>query len=205
VLLYRERTSPPLLHSTNLRLLRYSENLDVNGAGVTQIILEGQWSRSEYFRAIRLGQNWWPESLVAVCLAVVALTTRPHLVWAITGGVIIIGMIAVSFWAIPNKFWNKGVGTQEPRRTIINDDGLRTKSSSLEIFLEWKRFSRSRESREFYFLHLKGSMFSTPIRKASFLNGDDEAIFRTLLRAHTVASLTPNVLFDPDISDTPST
>jgi hypothetical protein len=177
----------------------------MDGAGVTEIILEGQWTRSECFRAIRLSQSWWPESVTAVGVAIVALIFRPHILWALGGGALVIAMTTISFWAIPGKFWNQGIGTQEPRRSTINDDGIRTKSSSLEIFLEWSRYSRSRETREFYFLRFKRNMFATPIRKASFQTTDDEAFFRSLLRAHTVAKLKTNALLDPAEAHSPST
>ena len=158
---------------------------------MTEIILEGQWTKAELFRAIRLAQSWLPELFTAACVVILAILLRPHALWATAGSALVLAMASVSFWVIPSKIWNNSVGSQEPRRVTITDDGILVKTQSLEVFMGWERFKRSRETTEFYFLVARGSKIGTPFRKSLFQTRDHEERFRSLVISRTDANLKP--------------
>lgn len=160
------------------------------------LVVVGQWTRSESFRANRSGQNWWPEVAVAAGSLALALLNHDHLAWALEAVVAVGIIVAMSFWILPARIWSQGIGIQESYHSTINDDGVRVTSESLELFVDWNRFHRSREIAEFSFLRPKRSLYSTPVRKSTFTSPQDQADFRSLLRAHTVTTLERNALLD---------
>jgi hypothetical protein len=161
---------------------------------VEDLIIEYQWTRSEYYRAIRKAARVTPFQAAYIIIAAV-LTIFFHVFLF----VVILCVVAWAFAAYvlrPRTLWNKTPGITDPRRVIFNDDGITTTSPSKTATVAWSQFSRSRETPDYYHIFSMRSPVASPFRKAVFVNSLDEARLRSLLRSHTKASLLPNGALD---------
>ena len=155
--------------------------------------IEHTWTRSEFVRARYRGVRltWFDVAYLAVTVVV--------------GLVLKILLFVLAIWAAatllaylfqPYVIWHNAIALREPRCTVINDDGFTVNSSSVTQRFPWSRFVRSKETANFYILYPKERTQASPFKKHTFANSQDEARFRSLLRAHTNASLKSNELLD---------
>jgi hypothetical protein len=158
------------------------------------VIIESLWGRKEFLhaqrRAVRISY------LDIVCFLVMLVCALILHVWFLWLGAVLVMFLVAYYVVIPITRWNVGVGIEEPRRTVVNDDGISIESASHSIKLVWSRFKKSTETSEFYFLITKKGNSTTIIRKRTFASDYDQARFRAFLIDHTNAQLRTNPQLD---------
>ena len=152
-----------------------------------EVILEGVWERDEFLYAMRKAVRI-DGSDVIVC-AIPLIFCLLSLWFFLVLGLLIAMMIVVKYVILPVRIWNNGFGIQEPRRSVISDEGFTITAPSFSIKLDWSRFDRANEDSEFYFLIPKKGPTTSIFRKRTFATDDDQARFRVFLRRHMKSEL----------------
>jgi hypothetical protein len=163
---------------------------------VDELRLEGKWDRDEFMRArhrdyrVRLWDIFY-------FLAVVMLgwVLHEYVLELVIGIVFYIFAIYLIF---PTRLWDKALGVSDQKVTIMNDEGITTTGPTYTVKEGWTAYSRSKETKEFYFLQRADRQVSSVFRKRSFMTPLDEAQFRAYLKAHTKAKLRENLSLDAE-------
>jgi hypothetical protein len=125
-------------------------------------------------------------------LMIAVLTFGPILIGVTTGDAfwIYYGVAFALFFFLmasfigPKRYWNAAIGFQEPRTVTINDEGVTSKSASLEMKLPWSRFGYVRESKGYFTLMPKKKLGAFMIVKRGLSSTSDEQTLRRLLETH---------------------
>ncbi|MGA2970882.1 MAG: YcxB family protein [Acidimicrobiales bacterium] len=157
------------------------------------VIVESQWERKEFLHAQRRAVRFSYVDFVIFGIILVGLVVLQYFFWL---GVAFAVFLVAYYLVLPITRWNVGVGVEEPRRTIVNDEGISIESSSFCVKLVWSRFKKSTETSEFYFLISKKGNSTTIVRKRTFASDYDQARFRAFLLDHTNAQLRTNRQLD---------
>lgn len=161
-----------------------------------QMTFQAPWERGEFFRArwrnLRFG---WRDVLYLVIFGVFAWRSRDYLFFAI---------FAIVFYPLLKLFWETTLVWNQMRPfqgkviTTFSDQGIASIMESESIAEDWSTYPGSRETSEFYLLRSASRRPQIAVRKRLFDTQQDEAWFRTLLRAHTKATLRSR----PDLDST---
>jgi len=158
------------------------------------ISTHGKWGFREYCRSYRRAYRFSYVDLAEI-VVFVAIGLIVNNVVLFSSLIIVIGIIAHT-WLIPIAGWTFKKGFREERTTTFSDDGIMVVTSTLTFQSKWSEYATSKETREFYILRPPWPIQFQAVRKRIFASESDEARFRALLRAHTVASLWTNPKLD---------
>jgi YcxB-like protein len=146
------------------------------------VILEFQFSESEYKRAVR--RTFAVGMLVPVVLYVLAGVLFKEIIWFCALALIFVVMLT---FLLPNRLWNATPGIKENRQYVFSEEGLSVHSLSADARLSWATQARSREYGEHYALRGQRRGVLVIVPKRAFTRPEDQVTFRTLLRSHTHA------------------
>jgi hypothetical protein len=155
---------------------------------VDDVVLEYQITWAEFRRAqIRAVPMRAVDIVGGVTLVCVLIGVTDHQpFWTYYGIVFCLVFSFLMSYVAPRRIWNSGLGFQEPVKVTINDQGIIRKSASLEIKLEWSRFQRVRESKEFFILMPRKKIGAFLILKRGLDSAVDENRLRQLLGANVL-------------------
>jgi hypothetical protein len=173
---------------------------------VSEVVIDFKWERAEFLNIFRRRSLPWvfrylaPFGIIFIVLGIV-IGLGLHgksgfaLIFYVIGAVYILyGLWFPRF--VTKKTWTKGIGIQGPVKIIANDSGVSVKTSDTETKATWRLYALSTEWSSYYLLRQSKYSVALVIPKRGFAISSDEAIFRSLLRAHTSASLVPNAALD---------
>ena len=109
--------------------------------------------------------------------------------WIFFGGGFVVVFAFMALVATPRRYWKAGIGLQEPRTITLSDAGILNTSPSLEMKLEWSRFGRVRETKEFFILMPKKRVGAFMILKRGLVAPGDEQRLRALFATHLSRSV----------------
>jgi hypothetical protein len=92
--------------------------------------------------------------------------------------------LVTRFWIASRRFWNSALGIQEPRTVTFNEEGIVSKSESVELKYPWSQFSSAKETEEFFVLLTPRSGRAIAIPKRGLVSAEDEVRFRSMLESH---------------------
>lgn len=169
-----------------------------------QAVAEFAWDEAEYkkvsrkygFSKVFLRYNLL--GAVTIVIAGIWLTLLDERVgWPLDG----FGALYVLYdlWfsrSVPRSMWRKTPGIQGPRRLVFTDEGVATHTDVSDTSLKWEFYKYVSERDGWYLLSRTRRIATVFVPKRSFLSPRDEAVFRSIVRAHAQASLVPNSHLD---------
>jgi hypothetical protein len=167
---------------------------------VEQAVAEFVWDEAEFKRVSRkygfskvfLRYNLL--SAVPIVIAGISLTVVGERAgWAVVG----FGAVYVLYclWfsrAVPRSLWRRTLGIKGPQRLVFTDDGVASHTDVSDKSEKWQLYKYVSERDGWYLLGRTRRIATIFVPKRSFLSPRDEAVFRSIVRAHAQASLIPN-------------
>jgi hypothetical protein len=123
--------------------------------------------------------------IVSVAFVVVAAASANHeLILAVILVALPADVLVTRFWIAPRRYWRLTLGVREPKELKIDNQGITSKSESVEIRYEWSRFSGTRETNDYFYLLPSKDSTGIAFPKRGLRSTDDEEKLRTIFEFH---------------------
>jgi hypothetical protein len=123
--------------------------------------------------------------IVSVALVVVAAAVANHeLIVAVIFVALPGDVLVTRFWIAPKRYWRLTLGVREPKELKVDNQGITSKSDSVEIRYEWSRFSGTRETNDYFYLLPSKDSTGIAFPKRGLRSTDDEEKLRTIFEFH---------------------